>query len=76
MPATDTTPMEAFDLRTISSDYRLNCGVHGQVNMALRFNGDWNRLYCQDCFEVEVAKLSRKVTLDTGAGPPITAQGK
>lgn len=70
MPITDKMPCEFFDLRTYSSDYTLTCPVHGQVYMTLQFNGQWNRTYCQDCFEDEVAKQSKKTVLNTNGGPP------
>ena len=69
MPASDIHPARFFDVREISSEYRLNCPVHGQVNFTVQFNQDFNRTYCQDCFEVEVAKMSRKVVFNPNGGP-------
>lgn len=66
----DTVPARFMDLREISSDWRLTCPTHGNVQMIVVFNDDIkNRSYCQACFEVEVAKLSRKVTFNANGGP-------
>lgn len=70
MPLSDTVPARFMDLRERSSDWKLNCPTHGDVNMIILFNGDFkNRAYCQDCFEVEVARLSKKVTFRANGGP-------
>lgn len=67
----DTVPAQFLDLRTISSDWTLNCPVHGNVTMAIVFNNDIaNRSYCQQCWEEQsVSKVSKKVTFNTNGGP-------
>lgn len=67
----DVVPAQFFDLRTISSDWNLNCAVHGNVTMVIVFNNDLvNRCYCQACWEEQsVSKISRKVTFSQGGGP-------
>lgn len=69
MPLTDASAMQIIDLRNISSDWSLICPVHGGVYTAIQFNADWDRTYCQDCFEASLPTLAEKLTLDTGDGP-------
>ena len=67
----DSVPAKFLDLATISSDWMLNCAVHGNVQMVIVFNNDLvNRSYCQQCWEESsVSKVSKKVTFVQGAGP-------
>lgn len=71
MAATDTTPPQFIDLRTISSDYRFNCVTHGNVNGVLIFNGDLARAICADCLETAMGGLGKKITFIQGFGPPL-----
>lgn len=70
MPATDAIPMQAVDVRASSSDWVMICPVHGTVKMAVQFNGDWGRTYCQDCFEDALAGLAAKVVVTAKPGAP------
>lgn len=70
MATTDTVPARFMDLRERSSDWKLDCTVHGAVTMILVFNEDIaNRSFCQQCFEDGMAKLSKKVTFNANGGP-------
>jgi hypothetical protein len=66
----DVVPARFMDLREISSDWRLNCSLHGNVTMVIVFNDDIkNRAYCQACFETDLLRGSRKTTFDANGGP-------
>ena len=66
----DNAPARFMDLREISSDWRLNCSVHGDVTMVIVFNNDIkNRSFCQACWEQDVVRASKKLTFRTNGGP-------
>jgi len=66
----DTVPARFMDLREISSDWRLSCPTHGNVTMVIVFNDDLlNRAYCQQCFEDDIAKTTKKTVFNANGGP-------
>jgi hypothetical protein len=70
----DTVPAQFLDLASISSDWRLTCSVHGNVQMVIVFNNDiLNRCYCQACWETDVVRSSKKVTFTANGGPQPSA---
>lgn len=62
--------MCAIDVRAFSSDWTMACPVHGPIVMAIQFGGDWERTYCQTCFEAHVASVAHKVSVTANPGAP------